>query len=159
MFAKLKTFLFGDKRPIVRSVAHPVVGDLVYSPDDEAWLTDPNASKWGFGFYISADPAGPAFQPSQALIDHAAEIASQPEVFVSSVRALVESQLKTVKSLHSNRDEIEKLRVYRVALMWPERPDDGEIELRASPESDRMWHCAYVGRKASPPLDFSGLDQ
>jgi hypothetical protein len=161
MFARLKTFLLGEKRTIVRSVTHPVVGDLVYSADDEAWLTDPKASKCSFGFFISADPdeTGLTIQPSVALIDHAAEIASQPEVFVDSVRELVQSQLKTVKSLHANRDEIEKLQICRVALMWPDRPYDGEIELRTSPNSDRMWHCAYAGRKPSPPLVFSGLDE
>ena len=49
----------------------------------------------------------------------------------------------TVKWLQADRDEIERLQVYCVALMWPERPDDGEIALRTSPDSERMWHCAY----------------
>jgi len=160
MFAKFKTLLFGDKRPIVHSVVHPIVGTLTYSADEDAWLTDPDASGCGFGFYVSAErnPNAATIRPAAELIEHAAQIASNPEVFAKSVRVLVESQLTTVKSLHADRDEIERLRVYRVALMWPERPDDGEIELRTGPDSDRMWHCAYLGRKPSPPLVFSGLD-
>jgi hypothetical protein len=161
MFAKLKGMLFGDKRPIVKSVAHPVIGNLIYSAEDDAWLTDPNASDFGFGFYVSGDPdpAASMIHPAASLIEHAAEIASNPEDFANAVQALVQHQLTTVKTLQADRDEIHKLRVYRVALMWPEQPNDGEIELRMAPKSDRMWHCAYIGRKPSPPLVFSGSDE
>ena len=160
MFAKLKKLIFGDQRPVVRSVSHAVIGTLTYSDDDDAWLTDPKTSTYGFGFYISGDrdPGRPEIRPAAALVDHAAEIASRPDDFTVRVRAFVESQLNTEKSLAAVRNEIEKLRVYRILLMWPERPDDGEIELRASFDSDRMWHCAYIGRKPAPHLGFSGLD-
>ena len=124
MFAKLKKFILGDKRPIVRSVPDPVIGTLIYSDDDEAWLTDPKTAAYGFGFYISGDwdADGPEIRPAAALIEHAAEIASRPEAFTQAVRAFVESQLRSVKALAADGAEVEKLRVYRVALMWPERP-------------------------------------
>src|SRR5262245_27183241 len=123
MFAKLKKFILGDKRPIVRSVSHPTIGTLVYSDDDEAWLSDPKTAAYGFGFYISGDwdADGPEIRPAAALVEHAASIASGPEAFTQSVRQFVESQLQSVRSLASHRDEIQKLRVYCVALMWPER--------------------------------------
>ena len=161
MFAKLKKFILGDKRPVVRSVPHPVIGTLTYSDDDEAWLTDPKTSAYGFGFYIFGDwdADGPEIRPASALVDHAAAIASRPEVFTQAVQDFVASQLQTVKSLAADKDEIQKLRVYLLALMWPERPDDGEIELRTSLDSHRMWHCAYIGRKPAPYLGYSGLDQ
>lgn len=161
MFAKLKKFILGDKRPIVRSVTHPVIGTLTYSDDDEAWLTDPKTSAYGFGFYISGDwvADGPEVRPASALIDHAAAIAARPEAFTQSVREFIDSQLQSVRSLAADKDEIQNLRVYRVALMWPERPDDGEIELRTSLDTERMWHCAYIGRSPAPHLGFSGLDQ
>jgi hypothetical protein len=76
-----------------------------------------------------------------------------------NVREFVDSQLQSVRSLAADKDEIRKLRVYRVALMWPERPDDGEIELRTSFDTDRMWSCAYLGRKPAPHLGFVGLDR
>lgn len=160
MFARLKRLWFGDQRPIVPSVTHPLLGELVYSADDEAWLSDPKASNLGFGFFISGDwnPAATTIRPAAALIEHAAEIASNPEAFAESVRAFLKSQLTTVKRLQADREEIERLQIHRVALMWPEHPDDGEIELRTSPDSERMWHCAYLGRKPSPTLSFSGLD-
>jgi hypothetical protein len=160
MFAKLKKLIFGDPRPVVRSVNHAVIGTLTYSGDDAAWLTDPKTSTYGFGFYISGDLDAdhPEIGPAAALVEHAAEIASRPDVFTERVRAFVESQLKTEKSLTADRNEIENLRVYRVLLMWPERPDDGEIELRESFDSERMWHCAYIGRQPARHLGFSGLD-
>ena len=161
MFAKLKNFIFGDRRPIVRSVTHPVIGTLIYSDEDEAWLTDPKMAAYGFGFCISGewDEDIAEIRPAAALVEHASEIASQPEAFAESVRAFVKSQLQTVMALAVDRNEIEELRVYRVALMWPTRPDDGEIELRTSLDSDRVWHCAYTGRKPAPHFGFTGLDQ
>jgi hypothetical protein len=159
MFDELKRFVFGDKRPVVRSVVHPIIGVLIYSDDDEAWFTDPKVSSYGFGFYISGDwnAMHTEIRPAAVLLNHAAEIASQPAVFVQSVREFLETQLQTVKSLARDEEEVRKLQVYRVNLMWPERPNDGEIELRSSLETDRMWHCAYVNRKPAPYLTFSGL--
>ncbi len=161
MFPKWKRFILGDKRPVVRSVMHPVIGTLTYADDDEAWLTDPETSGYGFGFYISGywDGDAPEIGPAPALVDHAAWIASHPEAFTQLVRDFIVSELQTVKSLAAQKDEVQQLRVYRVALMWPDRPDDGEIELRTSRSSDRMWHCGYVDRKPTSQLSFSGLDQ
>lgn len=161
MFSQLKKFIFGDKRPVVRSIAHPVIGTLTYSDDDEAWLTDPKASPCGFGFYISGDwkAAGPEILPASALVQHAEVIGADPETFLRSVQEFIDAQLHFVHSLAGHRDEIEKLRVYQVALMWPDRPADGEIELRASFDSHRIWHCAYIEGKPAPYLNFTGLDQ
>lgn len=161
MFESLKKLFLGDKRPVVRSITHPVLGTLSYSDDDEAWLVAPKTSPCGFGFYISGDWASdaPEIRPASALIDHAATLASNPEPFIRSVREFVELQLQSAPYLTADKDEILKLRVYEVALMWPERPDDGEIQLRTSLDSERMWHCAYIARKPAPHLSFSGLDR
>lgn len=161
MFSQLKKFIFGDKRPIARSIAHPIIGMLSYSDDDEAWLTDPKTSPYGFGFYISGDwkAEGPEILPASALVEHAAMIASDPEPFLRSVQEFIDAQMHFARSLGGHRDEIGKLRVYQVALMWPERPADGEIELRTSFESHRMWHCAYIHGKPAPHLNFTGLDE
>src|SRR5882757_40768 len=110
MFTKLKKFILGDKRPIVRSVSHPVIGTLTYSDDDEAWLTDPKKSAYGFGFYISGDwdADGPEIRPASALVDHAAAIAAHPEASTQTVREFVDSQLQSVRSLAADKDEIQK---------------------------------------------------
>ena len=160
MFAKLKKFILGDTRPIRRIIVHPVIGHLIYSDDDEAWLTDPKSSAYGFGFYIAGDwsKPGPEVLPPAQLIEHAAQIASNPNALIQSVQELINAQLKTDGSLRDAKNEVEQLHVYRVMLMWPERPNDGEIELRSSPDSNRMWHCAYINGKPAPSLVFSGLD-
>jgi hypothetical protein len=160
MFDKLKKLLRGEQRPIIRSVDHPAIGRLLYSDDDQAWLTDPASSPYGFGFYLVGDweAENIEIRPAEALLEHAAQIAAQPEALLESVRQLVEAQLRTDKSLEALRSEIEKLQVYRVALMWPERPNDGEIELRTSIDSNRIWQCAYLGRKPAAPFVYVGLD-
>jgi hypothetical protein len=161
MFDKLKKLLRGEQRPIIRSVDHPAVGRLLYSDDAQAWLSDPATSPCGFGFYIVGDweAENIEIRPAEALLEHAAQIAAQPEALVESVRQLVQSQLRTEKSLEALRSELEKLRVYRVALMWPERPNDGEIELRTSFDSHRVWQCAYLGRKPAAPVIYVGVDE
>lgn len=161
MFSKLKRFILGDKRPIARSVAHPVIGTMTYSEDDEAWLIDPKTSPCGFGFYIAGDwnADGAEILPASALVEHAAEIAADPEPFVRLVQEFLDAQSHSSRSLAGKRDEIQKLRVYQVELMWPERPNDGEIELRSSFDSHRMWHCAYLSGRPAPHLNFSGLDE
>ncbi len=154
MFVKLKKFLLGDPKPTVESVAHPVLGLLTYSEDDDAWLTDPSLAACGFGFYIAGeiDKNDQIYHPSPALIEHAASIASNPGPLVCLVEQFIVSQLQGVRDLTRYRDEVEQLRIYRIDLMWPDRPDDGEIELRTSADSEQMWGCAYIGRKPAPHL-------
>ena len=108
MFTKLKKFILGDKRPIVRSVSHPVVGTLTYSEDDEAWLIHPETSGYGFGFYIAGDwdSAALEIRPALALLDHAAAIAANSEAFAQSVQEFIDSQLQSVPSLDSDKDEV-----------------------------------------------------
>ncbi len=160
MFDKLRKLIKGDQRPIVRSVTHPMIGTLDYSEDDEAWLTDPKTSTYGFGFYISPESAVDCFdfRPASALVDHAASLASNPSAITQLVKSFLTSQLQSNPSLAADKDEIQKLQLYRVALMWPERPGDGEIELRTSLDSNRIWGCAYIDRKPAPHLSLPGRD-
>jgi hypothetical protein len=160
VFASLKKFIFGDTRPIRGAVVHPVLGTLLYSDDDEAWLTDPKSSPCGFGFYIAGDwsTPGPEVLPPQSLIDTAINIATHSEAFIRSVQDIIDSELKKLSPKDRDLEEIKKLRVYRVELMWPDRPNDGEIQLRTSAESNRMWYCGYINGKPVLPLEFAGLD-
>ncbi|HEV7404430.1 MAG TPA: hypothetical protein VGO11_15930 [Chthoniobacteraceae bacterium] len=161
MFDKLRKLLKGEQRPIIRSIDDPAIGRLLYSDDDEAWLSDPALSPCGFGFCIVGDweAENIEIRPAAALLEHAAQLAAAPQALVESVRQLVQAQLRTEKSLEPHRGEVEKLRLYRVDLPWPERPNDGEIELRTSFDSKRMWHCAYLGRQPAAALVFAGLDE
>jgi hypothetical protein len=160
MFAALKKIIFGDTRPIRRSVIHPALGNLLYSDDYEAWLTDPKSSPCGFGFCIAGDWSipGPEILPPQPLIDAAINIASHPEAFVRLVQGVIDSKLKTVSPKDPDLEEIKNLRVHCVALMWPDKPNEGEIELRTSSDSNRMWYCGYIDGKPILPLEFAGLD-
>lgn len=161
MFDKLKKLLRGEQRPIIRSVDHPVIGHLLYSDADEAWLSDPALAPYGFGFRIVGDweAENIEIRPATALLEHAEQLAAEPAKLIDSVRQLVQSQLRTEKSLEPHRSEVEKLQIHRVELLWPERPDDGELELRTSFDSSRLWHCAYLGRYPTGPLVFAGVDE
>jgi hypothetical protein len=50
------------------------------------------------------------------------------------------------------------LQVFKVALMAPDRPRDGEIEFRWLPTSPRFWRCALADGKPAPHLSFCGTD-
>lgn len=160
MFSKLKKLMLGDKRPIRHSVNHPVLGLLHYSEDDEAWLIDKEESKLGFGLYIAGDWESESDEvgPSALLLDHAVDVFENLHEFNKMVEHFVNSQLKTVKHLSEHKDEISKLSLHRLALMWPERPDDGELEFRPSADSERIWGCSYIGKKPVSELSFIGLD-
>jgi hypothetical protein len=39
MIARLKRFIFGDKREIRKSVPNKILGELVFSEDEESWIS------------------------------------------------------------------------------------------------------------------------
>jgi len=94
----------------------------------------------GFEFQISGTP-----EPDQALLAHAADILRRKDEFVAEVLACARSEGETVRSLHSYREEIAGLRVERVCLFWPDRPDDGMITLSGGRDY-RLWRCDYIAR-------------
>jgi hypothetical protein len=139
MFDKLKRFLQGEPPPIAEKIDDPVLGTLTWSEDDEAWVS--SATHAGFEFQISGTP-----EPDKALLTHAADILRRKDGFVAEVLAYVKSEGETVRSLHSYRDEIAGLRVERVCLFWPDRPDDGMISLSGGRDY-RLWRCDYIARR------------
>jgi len=53
MFATFKRKLLGDRRPVDRRVENHILGSLIYSDDDDAWLTEEGSTQLKFSFYIS----------------------------------------------------------------------------------------------------------
>jgi len=141
MFDKLKRFLQGDPPPIAEKIDDPILGTLTWSKDDEAWVSSPAHAGVGFEFQISGTP-----EPDKALLAHAADILRRRDEFVAEVLACARAEGETVRSLHSYRDEIAGLRVERVCLFWPDRPDDGMISLSGGRDY-RLWRCDYIARK------------
>jgi hypothetical protein len=139
MFDKLKRFLQREPPPIAERIEDPVLGTLVWSKDDQAWIS--NRTEAGFDFQISGTP-----MPDKVLLNHAADLLEKQQQFVAEVLAHVKSESVSKRRPQSYHDEISDLRVERVCLFWPDRPDDGMIELSGGRDY-RLWRCDYIARK------------
>jgi hypothetical protein len=43
--------------------------------------------------------------------------------------------------------ELAQLEIDNISLCWPERPDDGMIFFRGSPDDVGLWRCGYIARR------------
>jgi len=140
MFEKLKRFFQGEPPPVADIIVDPILGSLSWSKDDEAWLSSPEHGGIGFRFEISGTP-----QPDESLLRHAADISQRREEFVLSVQRFLSEEAASVRHLSPFKEEIARLRIERVCLFWPERPDDGMIFFDGGHDY-RGWRCDYIGR-------------
>jgi hypothetical protein len=156
MFETLKKLYCGDKRPIIKVVEHPILGALVYSEDDEAWLNSPDHRSLGFNFYIAGnwEPGNETILPDAGLVQHAESIVQNVDEFQRSLVLFLEDQIKSKKSLKPCADEIRQLKLETVCLFWPNRPCDGELYFKINNEKKGRWICAYIGGKPAPHLGF-----
>ena len=155
MFATLKRKLLGDRRPIQRRVENALLGPLVYSDDDEAWLTEENTTSLKFGFYIrgSEDYSTPEQVPDPGLIKQAESVVFTQDSFVAQVMAYVQHEAKT-KRLHRGwEEEIGELQIETLCLFWPKRPREGQISFSGG-RNFRLWRCGYIDGKPGGGLGF-----
>lgn len=155
MFVHLMRKLFGDKRPIEREVENQILGTLVYSDDDDAWLTSEVAGNLKFGFYISGseDFTAPIRRPDPALVKQAETIALTQNQFVTDVMAYVRSEFKTQHRHKDWEPEIAQLQIETFCLLWPKRPRDGQISFSGG-NNYRLWRCGYLDGKPGGGLNF-----
>lgn len=160
-FARLKTFLQGDERPVQRIVEVEGLGRLEFSDDLEAWCIDAADSRCGFGFLIGADlndRADPMFRPAPALVEQARSIAADPAAFREAASDFLDAEIRSGRWNQAEIDELRMLQVFKLALTAPGRPRDGEIEFRWLPTSPRFWCCALVDGRPARHLSFCGED-
>ncbi len=141
MFEKLKRFFQGEPPPIANTVDDPALGLLSWSKDDEAWLSRAEYRDIGFGFQIAGTP-----HPDASLLRHAADIIEKKEEFVRSVQSFLTTEAASVPHLSAAKKEIAELKIERVCLFWPERPNDGMIYFDGG-RDHRVWRCDYIGRR------------
>ncbi len=141
MFDKLKRFFKRAPPPVAEKIDDPVLGTLMWSEDDEAWVWSSAHAGVGFDFQISGTP-----EPDEALLAHAADILRKRDAFVAAVSQFLKEEAEKIRSLRFYRDEIEGLKIERVCLFWPERPDDGMISFSGG-RNYRLWRCDYVARQ------------
>ena len=141
MFDKLKRLFQGDPPPRAEKIDDPILGTLRWSEEDEGWISSATYRGVGFEFQISGTP-----EPDKALLAHAADIARNKEDFIARVMRRVKSDAATIRRFAAYRDEIEKLKIDRVCLFWPERPGDGMISFSGGRDC-RLWRCDYIARE------------
>lgn len=148
MLTYLKRLLLGDRRPVRGVVPNEVPGRLVYSQESDGWETEPKQGL-PFQFFIAGDRSRcmAEIAPDSRLIEHAEEIAKDPEAFLREVRDFLIGEIDAQPRFGKWAQEVSDLKVATVCLMWPERPDDGMIQFTGPADHLRLWRCDYIGRK------------
>ncbi len=155
VLSALKRKLLGDKRPIERQIDSDVLGRLVYSDDDEAWLTGGESGELKFGFYIagSEDFSAPTQRPDPYLVRQAEAVALVQDQFIAEVMAYLQTEAK-VRRIHKGWEhEIAQLQIETLCLFWPKRPRDGQISFSGGSDY-RLWRCGYLDGKPGGGLGF-----
>ncbi len=138
MFSALKK-LFAPKPKIDREpYVHSALGVLVYSEEEEAWLSDPAHKALGFRFHIAGDE-----KPDERLFQHAESVAGNPESFRKMVEVFLESEASRMKPRAA---VIRELKIDMLCLFWPERPNDGMVYFSGG-DGYAVWRCDYKNGK------------
>ncbi len=155
MWSKLVRLFKRDKRPVTGVVANDVLGSLVYSKDDECWMTAEDSTHLPFRFFIAGNWAEEhmSISPDQRLIEHAESIARAPDQFLREVEAFIRTEVAARRHLKGWEHEVSQLKVSALNLAWAECPNDGMIEFAGTNEY-RLWRCDYIGRKPAGMLSF-----
>jgi hypothetical protein len=156
MWQRLVRFFKGEQRPVVSSIPNELLGMLVFSEDDECWVTSESASSLPFRFFIAGnwDERLTEIAPDHHLIEHAESIAREPTKFLEDVADFVRTELKSQRRLKGLAEEVAQLKVSAVNLSWAERPNDGMIQFTGPNDNLRLWRCDYLNRKPVGPLGF-----
>ena len=140
MFQISKRIFQGAPPPVADNVVDPVLGTLSWSKEDKAWFSSPDHNSLGFAFQIAGTPP-----PDEQLIRHAADIASKKDEFLQRLQRFLSDEAASVRHLSVFKAEISGLKIERVCLFWPKRPDDGMIFFDGGRDF-RVWRCDYIGR-------------
>ena len=114
-----------------------VLGSVVWDPEEEAWVTC--VPQPPFRILLAGEG-----RPDPRLVSHARDIFSSPDKLTTAVTLVLAS---AAKDLPIASTEILGLSVESVALMWPDRPDDGMVYLDGPDTDGRVWRCDYIGRQ------------
>lgn len=155
MFTALKRMFLGDQRPIERRIENAILGALIYSDDDEAWITEESSGKLKFRFYISGseDRSESKRIADPELVKQAELVALSQDTFIAEVMAYVRSEAETRKLHRGWESEIAQLRIETLCLFWPKRPRDGQISFSGG-NNFRLWRCGYLDGKPGGGLGF-----
>jgi hypothetical protein len=133
--------LLGRAKPHrVTKFAHPELGTLQWSEDDNYWEVSVAVGDNTIRFLVGGDS-----EPSELLLSHARDIARNLPDFLSMVSGFLSAEAEK-NSMSAYSDEIKQLQIEQVCLFWPNRPNDGMIFFHAE-ENYPAWRCDYVNRR------------
>jgi hypothetical protein len=117
----------------------PVLGSMEWDGEQEAWVVQLPESPGKFRILLAGEE-----RPDTRLVLHARDIFTAPEKLLGEVETIIKSLAREVPEAAR---EILGLKIESVALMWPDRPDDGMIYFDGPDTDERVWRCDYVGRR------------
>jgi hypothetical protein len=85
-----------------------------------------------------------ADSPDAQLVLHARDIFTAPEKLLAELKPLIK---KAPPEIPEAAREILGLTIESVALVWPDRPEDGMIYFDGPGSDERVWQCDHVGRR------------
>jgi len=134
-FAQLFTDKPGDR---ATEIEDPLLGKLILSEDEDWWEGSVKIGEKKVCFLLGGD-----LEPGRELIAHAHDIVQIFDRFESMIADFLLDEALRWKSFS---DEIRRLVVEDICLVWPDRPDDGMIYFKG-PDEYRVWRCDYVNRR------------
>jgi hypothetical protein len=113
------------------------LGPLVWSKDLEVWESSPLHREIGFTFNIAGHPI-----PDDSLMRLAKSIAKKKHEFLDAVNLLLLSESKSPRYTGNIENDIIRLEIESVCILWPDHPTQAMIFFRSGADG-REWHCDY----------------
>lgn len=123
-----------------------VLGTIEWNPEDDGWVATVHVAPHPFRILIGGDE-----RPDEHLLAHARDIFTAPEKLLAQLNELVR---KEAIELPDWADEVSRLHLDRVALLWPDEPDGGIVYLDGSDTDGRLWQCDLDDRKLTGSLSY-----
>ena len=133
LFDRLKALVAASPTPIA-SLSHPILGQLVYDEEVEAWRVAAVTPAGSLPLLLYGDS-----EPGGAVLEKAVQLVRSSGVFLAELEAFLEAEakLQTVVAV-----EIRQLQLEDVSL-FPAKgsgPVTGMVYFRG-PDADRVWRC------------------
>ena len=135
LFDKLKTV--APPTPIA-SLGHPILGELVYDDEVEAWRVSVNTPAGPLPFLLYGDS-----EPGAAVLEKAKEMVRSSAMFLERVAAFLQAEARVQKA---SAGEIQQLELQDVSL-FPAKgsgPVTGMVYFKG-PDEYRVWRCDFDG--------------
>jgi hypothetical protein len=123
-----------------------VLGTIEWNAEDDGWVAIVDASPRPFRILIGGDE-----RPDERLLAHARDIFTAPERLIAQLNDLVK---KEAIEFPDWADEVSRLYIDRIALLWPDEPDGGIVYLAGPDTGERQWQCDLDDRKLTGSLSY-----